>query len=34
VVAAPAFKQIARFNLQHLEIPPDSPRTAAERLRP
>lgn len=28
-VAAPAFKQIARFNLQHLEIPPDAPRTAS-----
>ncbi len=27
-VAAPAFKQIARFNLQHLEVPPDAPRTA------
>lgn len=27
VVAAPAFKQIARFNLQHLEVPPDAPRT-------
>ena len=29
VVAAPAFKQIARFNLQHLEVPPDAPRPAA-----
>ena len=28
VVAAPAFKQIARFNLQHLEVLPDAPRTA------
>jgi cell division protein FtsI/penicillin-binding protein 2 len=28
-VAAPAFKQIARFNLQHLEVPPDAPPTAA-----
>ncbi len=28
VVAAPAFREIARFNLQHLEIPPDAPRTA------
>jgi cell division protein FtsI/penicillin-binding protein 2 len=28
VVAAPAFKEIARFNLQHLEIPPDAPKTA------
>jgi cell division protein FtsI (penicillin-binding protein 3)/stage V sporulation protein D (sporulation-specific penicillin-binding protein) len=27
-VAAPAFKEIARFNLQHLEIPPDAPKTA------
>ena len=25
VVAAPAFQQIARFNLQHLEVPPDAP---------
>jgi cell division protein FtsI (penicillin-binding protein 3) len=24
-VAAPAFREIARFNLQHLEVPPDSP---------
>jgi cell division protein FtsI (penicillin-binding protein 3) len=24
-VAAPAFQQIARFNLQHLEVPPDAP---------
>ncbi len=24
VVAAPVFKEIARFNLQHLEIPPDA----------
>ena len=30
-VAAPAFKQIARFNLQHLEVPPDAPRTNASR---
>jgi cell division protein FtsI (penicillin-binding protein 3) len=30
-VAAPAFRQIARFNLQHLEVPPDAPRTAASR---
>ena len=28
VVAAPAFREIARFNLQHLEVPPDAPRTA------
>jgi cell division protein FtsI (penicillin-binding protein 3) len=27
-VAAPAFKQIARFNLQHLEVPPDARRPA------
>jgi cell division protein FtsI (penicillin-binding protein 3) len=27
-VAAPAFQQIARFNLQHLEVPPDAPATA------
>jgi len=26
VVAAPAFQQIARFDLQYLEIPPDAPR--------
>jgi len=25
-VAAPPFRQIARFNLQHLEVPPDAPR--------
>ena len=31
VVAAPAFKEIARFNLQHLEVPPDAPRTATRR---
>jgi cell division protein FtsI (penicillin-binding protein 3) len=28
VVAAPAFQQIARFCLQHLEVPPDAPETA------
>lgn len=28
-VAAPAFKQIARFNLQHLEVPPDAPRATS-----
>ncbi len=28
VVAAPAFREIARFNLQHLEIAPDAPQTA------
>jgi cell division protein FtsI (penicillin-binding protein 3) len=27
VVAAPAFQQIARFCLQHLEVPPDAPET-------
>jgi cell division protein FtsI (penicillin-binding protein 3) len=27
VVAAPAFQQIARFDLQYLEIPPDAPQT-------
>jgi cell division protein FtsI (penicillin-binding protein 3) len=27
-VAAPAFQEIARFNLQHLEVPPDAPDTA------
>jgi cell division protein FtsI (penicillin-binding protein 3) len=26
VVAAPAFQQIARFDLQHLEVPPDAPQ--------
>jgi hypothetical protein len=25
VVAAPAFQQIATFDLQHLEVPPDAP---------
>ena len=25
VVAAPAFPQIARFDLQYLEVPPDAP---------
>jgi cell division protein FtsI (penicillin-binding protein 3) len=28
VVAAPAFREIARFNLQYLEIPQDAPKTA------
>jgi cell division protein FtsI (penicillin-binding protein 3) len=28
-VAAPAFQQIARFNLQHLEVPPDAPATSS-----
>jgi cell division protein FtsI/penicillin-binding protein 2 len=27
-VAAPAFREIARFNMQHLEVPPDAPRKA------
>jgi cell division protein FtsI/penicillin-binding protein 2 len=27
-VAAPAFREIARFNLQHLEVPPDAPKKA------
>ncbi|MGH3135032.1 MAG: peptidoglycan D,D-transpeptidase FtsI family protein [Gaiellaceae bacterium] len=31
VVAAPAFREIARYNLQHLEVPPDAPRTATRR---
>lgn len=31
VVAAPAFREIARFNLQHLEIPPDAPQSRALR---
>jgi cell division protein FtsI (penicillin-binding protein 3) len=30
-VAAPAFREIARFNLQHLEVPPDAPRKAEKR---
>jgi cell division protein FtsI/penicillin-binding protein 2 len=30
-VAAPAFREIARFNLQHLEVPPDAPRKPAPR---
>ncbi len=29
VVAAPAFREMARFNLQHLEVPPDAPRRPA-----
>ncbi len=29
VVAAPAFRDIARFNLQYLEVPPDAPETRA-----
>jgi cell division protein FtsI/penicillin-binding protein 2 len=28
VVAAPAFREIARFNLQHFEIPQDAPQTS------
>jgi hypothetical protein len=30
-VAAPAFREIARFNLQHLDVPPDAPRKPAPR---
>lgn len=30
-VAAPAFREIARFNLQHLEVPPDAPRKPAKK---
>jgi cell division protein FtsI (penicillin-binding protein 3) len=29
-VAAPAFRQIARFNLQHLEVPPDAPQSGTK----
>jgi cell division protein FtsI/penicillin-binding protein 2 len=29
VVAAPAFRDIARFDLQYLEVPPDAPETRA-----
>ncbi len=31
VVAAPAFRDIAKFDLQYLEIPPDAPETAPGR---
>ena len=31
VVAAPAFREIARFNLQYLEIPQDAPTSAVQR---
>jgi cell division protein FtsI (penicillin-binding protein 3) len=31
VVAAPAFQQIAGFDLQYLEIPPDAPQTLTNR---
>ena len=37
VVAAPAFRDIARFALQYLEVPPDAPETKAvadRRRRP
>jgi hypothetical protein len=27
IVAAPAFRDIARFDLQYLEVPPDAPET-------
>jgi cell division protein FtsI (penicillin-binding protein 3) len=30
-VAAPAFAQIAKFDLQYLEVPPDAPRIAGQR---
>ena len=30
-VAAPAFREIARINLQHLEVPPDAPRKPAKK---
>ncbi len=30
VVAAPAFAQIAKFDLQYLEVPPDAPRSGAQ----
>jgi hypothetical protein len=26
-IAAPAFQQIARFDLQYLDVPPDAPQT-------
>ena len=31
VVAAPAFAEIAKFDLQYLEIPPDAPQSVAAR---
>ncbi|MFO7572908.1 MAG: penicillin-binding protein 2 [Gaiellaceae bacterium] len=31
VVAAPAFREIARFNMQHLEVPPDAQREPGTR---
>ncbi len=33
VVAAPTFREIARFNLQHLEVPPDAPRAGKRAER-
>src|SRR3954454_6852731 len=33
VVAAPAFQQIARFDLQYLEVPPDAPTRCAAPSR-
>ena len=30
VVAAPAFAQIAKFDLQYLEVPPDAPRSGTQ----
>jgi cell division protein FtsI (penicillin-binding protein 3) len=32
VVAAPAFADIAKFDLQYLEIPPDDPKSAGSTL--
>jgi cell division protein FtsI/penicillin-binding protein 2 len=32
-VAAPAFREIARFNMQHLEVPPDAPRKPDARRK-
>ena len=33
VVAAPAFRDIARFDLQYLEVPPDAPETKSSLTR-
>jgi cell division protein FtsI (penicillin-binding protein 3) len=30
VVAAPAFAQIAAYDLQYLEVPPDAPRSVPQ----
>jgi cell division protein FtsI (penicillin-binding protein 3) len=32
VVAAPAFRDIARFSLQYLEVPPDAPETKVSQM--